>query len=47
MQLTLCGMLIALVAVPGQAAGQPVKSDQEVLIDLERRWNDAVARSSI
>lgn len=41
MRLTLCGLLITLAAVPGQGAGQPVKSDQEVLIELERRWNAA------
>jgi ketosteroid isomerase-like protein len=43
---TLCGILIALVAVSGQAR-QPVKSDQEVLIDLERRWNGAVYENDV
>lgn len=32
----------ALVASPAQVAGaQPVKSDQEVIIELEKSWNEA------
>jgi ketosteroid isomerase-like protein len=47
MRLTVCCILIAL-AVPGQTSGgQPVKSDQEVLIDLERRWNEAVYENDV
>ena len=46
MHLTLCGILIALVAIPG-LAGQRVKSDQEVLIDLERLWNAAVYENDV
>ena len=48
MRQTLCTILIALVAVPvGSFTGQPVKSDQEVLIDLERRWNEAVYENDV
>jgi ketosteroid isomerase-like protein len=48
MRQTLCTILIALVAVPvGSFTGQTVKSDQEVLIDLERRWNEAVYENDV
>jgi ketosteroid isomerase-like protein len=48
MRQTLCTILIALVAVPvGSFTGQTVKSDQEVLIDLERRWNAAVYENDV
>ena len=48
MRQTLCTILIALVAVPvGSFTGQTVKSDQEVLIELERRWNAAVYENDV
>ena len=48
MRLTLCCILIALVAVPvGSFTGQPVKSDQEVLVELEKRWNAAIYEKDV
>ena len=48
MRLTLSLIFIALLAGPaGLSAGQPVKSDQEVLIELERRWNAAVYENDV
>ena len=48
MRQTLCSILIALVAVPvGSFTGQPVKSDQEVLIELEKRWNAAIYEKDV
>ena len=47
MRLTLCCILIALVVPDQTSAGQRVKSDQEVLIDLERRWNEAVYENDV
>jgi ketosteroid isomerase-like protein len=47
MRLALSCIVISLVAVPGVTSGQPVKSDQEVLIDLERRWNQAVYENDV
>ena len=36
---------LALVSSPARVAGvQPVKSDQEVLIELEKSWNEAFYR---
>ena len=48
MRLTLPVAFIALLAAPaGISARQPVKSDQEVLIELERRWNAAVYENDV
>ena len=48
MRLTLSLIFIAVLAAPaGLFAGQPVKSDQEVLIELERRWNSAVYENDV
>jgi|SRR5688572_25200219 ketosteroid isomerase-like protein len=47
MHLTLCTILIALVTLPSGSAGQPVKSDQEVLIELEKRWNAAIYEKDV
>ena len=48
MHLTLSLILIALLAAPANiSAGQPVKSDQEVLIELEKRWNAAVYENDV
>ena len=48
MRLILSVAFIALLAAPaGIAARQPVKSDQEVLIELERRWNAAVYENDV
>ena len=38
-------MLVALTLWPGQQG--PVRSDQEVLIDLERRWNEAFYKKDL
>jgi ketosteroid isomerase-like protein len=38
----MCGVFAVLLIGASAAAGQPVKSDQEVLIALERQWNKAV-----
>jgi ketosteroid isomerase-like protein len=45
----LCWVLAVMSAVTASAAQRqsPVKSDQEVLIDLERRWNEAFYRKDI
>jgi hypothetical protein len=38
-------VIVALVVVvPATAAQRPVQSDQDVLIDLEHRWNEAFYR---
>ena len=43
MRLILFCILIALVTVPVRTStGQPVKSDQEVLVELEKRWNASI-----
>ena len=39
-----CAMLLlmtAMLSVPAVAAAQAVKSDQQILMDLERKWNAA------
>ncbi len=39
---------LALVAPPAPAAGvQPVKSDQEVIIGLEKSWNEAFYKKDV
>ncbi len=44
----LFGALLAAWAVPGSASqSPPVKSDQEVLIELEEAWNEAFYRKDI
>jgi ketosteroid isomerase-like protein len=44
----LCWVLAAACAVTVSASqSRPVKSDQEILIDLERAWNDAFYRKDI
>src|SRR5687767_10413580 len=39
--------LAVVLAIPYIAAPQPVKSDQEVLIELEKSWNEAVYRKDV
>ena len=36
-----------LAVLPVPAAAQPVKSDQEVLIELEKSWNEAFYRKDV
>ena len=36
-----------MVAAPSIAAAQPVKSDQEVIIELEKSWNQAFYRKDV
>ncbi len=43
----LCWILVAAWAVTASALQPPVESDQEVLIELERGWNDAFYRKDI
>ena len=44
----LCCVLAALWAVPASAGQRsPVQSDQEVLIELERGWNEAFYRQDV
>jgi ketosteroid isomerase-like protein len=44
----LCCVLVAALAVTASASqDRPVESDQEVLIKLERGWNDAVYRKDL
>ncbi len=44
----LCCALAASVAVPASAAQRlPVKSDQEILIELEQGWNEAFYRKDV
>ena len=40
----LCVIVELAVAVPAPAAQKPVQSDQDVLIELEQRWNEAFYR---
>jgi ketosteroid isomerase-like protein len=45
---SVCGILAAAWAVTAYAAQQPpVKSDQQVLIELEQRWNEAFYRHDV
>jgi ketosteroid isomerase-like protein len=45
---SLCGALVAALAVTASASqGRQVESDQQVLIKLERSWNDAVYRKDV
>ena len=38
-------LIVAMICVtPASAAQKPVQSDQDVLIDLEQRWNEAFYR---
>lgn len=44
----LIGLALAIVlASPRAGAAQPVKSDQEVLIELEKSWNEAFYRKDL
>ena len=43
----LCCVLAAAWTVPASASQRPVKSDQEVLIELERGWNEAFYRKDV
>jgi ketosteroid isomerase-like protein len=44
----LCGVLVAALAVTASASqGQRGESDQQVLIRLERSWNEAVYRKDV
>jgi ketosteroid isomerase-like protein len=40
-------VFLAMVAGPSIAAAQPVKSDQDVLIELEKSWNEAFYRKDV
>ena len=43
-----CGALLAASTVPASASqSPPVKSDQEVLIELEEAWNEAFYRKDL
>jgi hypothetical protein len=45
---SLCGVLVAAWAVTASASQRPpVESDQQVLIELERGWNEAFYRKDI
>ena len=43
----LCLILVAASTVPVSAAQRPAASDQEVLIALEQRWNEAFYRKDV
>ncbi len=44
----LCWLAVAVVSIAGVSAAQrAVASDQQVLVDLEQRWNDAFYRKDI
>ena len=45
LRVTACAALLA--ATPAPAAAQPVKSDQDVLIELEKSWNEAFYRKDV
>jgi ketosteroid isomerase-like protein len=40
-------VFLALLAAPSLAISQPVKSDQEVIIELEKAWNEAFYRKDV
>ena len=40
-------VFLATVVAPSIAAAQPVKSDQDVLIELEKSWNEAFYRKDV
>ena len=40
-------VFLATAAAPSIAAAQPVKSDQEVLVELEKSWNEAFYRKDL
>jgi len=45
---SLCGVLVAAWAVTASASQRPpVESDQQVLIELERGWNEAFYRKDV
>jgi len=45
---SLCGVLVATWAVTASASQRPpVESDQQVLIELERGWNEAFYRKDV
>ena len=47
-RLVLCCVLAAVWVMPVTASQQaPVRSDQEILIELERAWNDAFYRKDV
>ena len=47
-QRLLCSVLLAACAVASPAAQQtPVQSDQEILIGLEQKWNEAFYRNDV
>ena len=43
----LCVTACVVAAAPAPLAAQPVKSDQEVLIELEKSWNQAFYRKDL
>ena len=46
--LGLIGFVLAIVlAIPQAASPQPVKSDQEVIVELEKSWNEAFYRKDV
>jgi len=40
-------VFLAILAAPSLAISQPVKSDQEVIIELEKAWNEAFYRKDV
>jgi len=40
-------VFLSIVAAPAIAVSQPVKSDQDVLIELEKSWNEAFYRKDL
>jgi len=40
-------VFLSIVAAPTIAVSQPVKSDQDVLIELEKSWNEAFYRKDL
>lgn len=40
-RLGLCCLLAVVLAIPVSAQQKPVQSDQQIIISLERQWNDA------
>lgn len=44
----MCGLLVAACAAHASASqGTPVKSDQQVLVELEKAWNEAFYRKDL
>ena len=43
----LCSIACVVAAGPARLIAQPVKSDQEVLVELEKSWNEAFYRKDL